>query len=164
MNTMGTPRPESSPDDRGPAARALVVARRLDGPRLVLSIFGEADVGSVLELRDGLRRALALAHDEVSVDLRGLTFCDLAGLDALNSFVREATDRGLRTSIHGMSPVLTWLNETFPPDGGAPTVRDRSTASGTGPAPPAPGPDSPDDGADAEALHPTGAPRPWPVR
>ncbi len=165
MESMSSPAPEWSPDDRGPAARSLVVIRRLDGPRLVLRVLGEADVGSVRDLRDGLRRALALALDEVSVDLSGLTFCDLAGLDALDDFVRDAADRGLTTSVHGMSPVLSWLHDTFPPHGdNLPLAVDRPTTPDPGGPHPTGAPASPADEGDPSARDPTRSPRPWPVR
>jgi ABC-type transporter Mla MlaB component len=90
-----------------------------DGTRLTLDVHGEADrftAGRMLaELSSALGPHLVLAR----VDLTDLAFCDLAGSDALHTFVEEAAGRGIVVELHGMSALLALIYSTFPPVAGA---------------------------------------------
>ena len=50
-------------------------------PRIVLS--GELDLAAVPLVDDRLRRAARLPSGAITIDVSGLTFCDLAGMRAL---------------------------------------------------------------------------------
>lgn len=101
-----------STDAEDPAV--LNVLRERNGERLVLRVVGEADVLNARSLLDDLRSALDQRSAVVVVDLSGLTFCDLAGMDALRAFRSEAAASGVQTAVEGMSPVLSWLQDAFP--------------------------------------------------
>lgn len=95
-------------------ASVAVVARR-DGPRLELWVHGEADVDTSDRLRADLRSGLDEGVREVVVDVSALTFCDLAGSDALHDFVEEVAARAVCTDVRGMSPLLAMIYRAFPP-------------------------------------------------
>ena len=90
------------------------VVARYEGTGLALALYGEADrysAGRMLaELLSALRPDLA----RVTVDLTDLSFCDLAGSDALHAFVDQAGSWGISVELHGMSTLLALLYSTFP--------------------------------------------------
>ncbi len=91
----------------------LRVDERLGAGQLLLVVSGEADYYTADTLRDYLGRALTPAARSVVVDVSGLRFCDLSGLDALDGFCAEAVTRGLPVTMQGMSPLLTRLRDMF---------------------------------------------------
>ena len=90
------------------------VRARDDGPRLALDVHGEADRYSAGQLLDELLSALRPDVQLVRVDLTDLSFCDLAGSDALHAFVDEAGSRGILVELHGMSALLDLIYTTYP--------------------------------------------------
>lgn len=111
--------------DRGPpsgGAWLLVMPMRAAG-RHVLVVVGEADSSTADQLRAELVAALAARPPSVLVELSGLDFCDLAGLDALHDCARAAADAGVTLAFRGMSPQLAWLHRTFPPAPRVPSPR-----------------------------------------
>ena len=85
-----------------------------NGPERVLFVLGEADASNAGQLRDNLMAAFAFSPASIVVDLSGLTFCALAGLDALNDVVAAADAFGVPLALRGMSRQLAWLHRTFP--------------------------------------------------
>lgn len=98
--------------DRG--AWLLVMPMREHGQH-VLVVVGEADVSTADQLHTELLEALAAQPPSVLVELSGLDFCDLAGLDALQGAAQAAADAGVRLAFQGMSPQLAWMYGAFPP-------------------------------------------------
>jgi anti-anti-sigma factor len=83
------------------------------GPRLVVGVAGEADVGTAAQLRDELVRCLRCRPQVLVVDLRDLDFCDLHGLDALDDATDVAHRAGITVALRGASVQLTWLWHRF---------------------------------------------------
>lgn len=91
----------------------LVTALRTAGQH-VLVVVGEADMHTAGYLRIQLIDPLRSKPPSVLVELGGLKFCDLAGLDALHDAARAAHDAGVALTFRGMSAQLAWLHRTFP--------------------------------------------------
>ena len=89
----------------------LEVRREVDsGPTVVVA--GSLDILSVAQLETELQR-LRFAHQDVCLDLRGLTFCDSSGVQALLTGYRKAVDDGLKFEITAASSsVLRLLDVT----------------------------------------------------
>ena len=100
------------PPVRPPAV--LVMALRA-AEQHILVVVGEADMHTAGYLRTQLIDLLRSNPPSVVVELGGLDFCDLAGLDALHDAVRTAQDIGVALTFRGMSAQLAWLHRTFPP-------------------------------------------------
>ena len=81
----------------------------------VLVVLGDADLATADQLRDQLTGALTGQPPSVLVELAGLDFCDLSGLDALHDAARQAHVAGVELTFRGMSAQLGWLHRTFPP-------------------------------------------------
>ena len=86
-----------------------------DGAQLVLLLHGEADAHTCRRMRTTLMSALVRHPSSVCVDLSDLTFCDLAGSDALHDFAQAAREREIPVDFRGMSPVLAMLYTEFAP-------------------------------------------------
>lgn len=100
---------------RPPAPGWLLVCNDTHRPSLALVVVvGEADFATAPQLKDGLLQALASGRPAVVVDVAGLDFCDLAGLDALHAGLDAAQRAGVLMTVRGMSPQLAWLHATFP--------------------------------------------------
>ena len=152
----------------------------------VLVVVGQADLATAELLRDDLTDALAGQPPSLLVELAGLDFCDLSGLDALHDAARQAHAAGVQLTFRGMSAQLAWLHRTFPardlPEPGSPQalastptaqaggatgsepgaaqlLHDRDPVSGraTDPAPPGPGPAAADPTTDRPAQTVLGA-------
>jgi len=108
--------PQADSPDPFPASW-VVVRSAVRGPELVLQVFGEADLTSAGQLRTDLLAELGAAPAgtfTLSLDLAGLGFCDLAGLDALHALLSVARSQHVRVQLSGMSPQLSWLHRNFP--------------------------------------------------
>ena len=81
----------------------------------VLVVVGQADLATADQLRDDLTDALTGQPLSLMVDLAGLDFCDLSGLDALHDAAQQAHAAGVQLTFRGMSTQLAWLHRTFPP-------------------------------------------------
>ena len=81
----------------------------------VLVVVGQADLTTAEQLRDDLTDALTEQPPCLLVDLAGLDFCDLSGLDALHDAARQAHAADVQLTFRGMSAQLAWLHRTFPP-------------------------------------------------
>lgn len=86
----------------------------------VLVVLGEADLSTADQLRGELIGALGVRPPALLVELGALQFCDLSGLDALHDAARAAAYAGVSMTFRGMSPMLEWLDRTFPPTKSAP--------------------------------------------
>ena len=74
------------------------------GDHIVVSIRGELDIASRAQL-DAER--ITIDGPSVAVDIGGVTFCDVAGLDALHRFVARLADGGdAEVHLVGASPAL----------------------------------------------------------
>lgn len=93
---------------------ASVVARYA-GANLAIHVHGEADRYAAGRLLAKLLSALRPDLESVRVDLTDLSFCDLAGSDALHAFVDEASSRGIHVELQGMSTLLSLVYTTYPP-------------------------------------------------
>ncbi|MET9934968.1 MULTISPECIES: STAS domain-containing protein [unclassified Streptomyces] len=65
------------------------------GGRTVVALRGELDLALVRRLRPGLD-ALVREADALTLDIRGLTFCDASGLGLLVRCARRTRERGAR--------------------------------------------------------------------
>ena len=101
----------------------LSVSPRRNGPQLVLVVLGEADLSTAGQLRDELLAAFAFTPASIVVDVSGLTFCGLAGLDALNDVVAAADAFCIPLELRGMSRQLSWMHRRFPARPTAPAGR-----------------------------------------
>jgi anti-anti-sigma factor len=81
---------------------------------LTLSASGEADVHTAASWREQLAEARAAWPHALVLDVSGLVFCGLAGLDVLNEVLADGRAAGATVTITGMSPQLAWLRHTFP--------------------------------------------------
>ena len=93
----------------------LLVMRLRAAEQHVLVVVGQADLTTADQLRDDLTDALTGQPPSLLVDLAGLDFCDLSGLDALHDAARQAHAAGVQLTFRGMSAQLAWLHRTFPP-------------------------------------------------
>ncbi len=96
------------------ASSVSVVVRR-EGRDVVVLLHGEADAHTSDDLRSALMSALEDSPRSVRVDLGDLSFCGLAGSDALHAFADEATAQEIPVDFDGMSPLLRTLFTRFPP-------------------------------------------------
>lgn len=94
------------------------VVARDEGTGLALTLYGEADRYSAGRLLAELLSALRPELERVSVDLTDLSFCDLAGSDALHAFIDQAGSWGIAAELHGMSRLLALIYTTYPPRDG----------------------------------------------
>ena len=146
----------------GPGTAQVRVVARTTGTHLLLEVSGEADLSTAPELRDELAAALSRCPRSVALEVSHLTYCDLAGLDALNDFCAEASRAGVPPVVRGMSPRLAWMNARFPTAHGMPASVESAAPE--------------DEPTGRERWRPGGAPfgsaraamgttpRPWPER
>jgi anti-sigma B factor antagonist len=76
---------------------SLDVAAGDDG-RTTITVGGELDLATAPQFGDAVGEALAAGP--VLVDLRGVSFMDSAGVRALNTALREASDRGSELRVY----------------------------------------------------------------
>jgi anti-anti-sigma regulatory factor len=100
----------------------LVVRSRVIGSELRLLVRGEADMSNAEQLRDELIEAIASWPHATVIDVSGLTFCGLAGLDALQAAQRAGTATGRQVGFAGMSRQLSWLDQISQERRGTPTA------------------------------------------
>lgn len=105
---------ESPPPAVAPRELRLRVVPLPGGPELVVLVAGEADLSTYELLRDQLVSVSAGGPTAVIVDVSGLSFCDLSGLDALLEAACISSGAGVPMTFQGMSPRLSWLFATFP--------------------------------------------------
>ncbi len=89
----------------------LVVDSIRIGDQVILSVRGELDVSSATTLDDGL---LTIDAPLVAVDLSGVTFCDVSGLDALHRFIARIGSDGrvdveIVSTSHAIDRILELL-------------------------------------------------------
>ena len=112
---LKAPEPGSAPQDPLPALAGWLLVFA-DGQRqpLTLVVLGEADLATAGQLRHALLEAVASTPVAVVVDLAGLEFCDLPGLDALHDGLDAAQAARVPMTVRGMSAQVAWLHRTFP--------------------------------------------------
>ena len=119
---QGLVRTAASPPSAGSGLRVIPVRA---AEQHVLIVVGEVDVANADQLRGHLTDALAGRPPELRIDLRGLDFCDLSGLDALHDAARTAANEGVYLTFSGVSALLAWMHHAFP------TVDEPPTTPGT---------------------------------
>ena len=93
---------------------ALMVMTLRAAEQHVLVVVGEADLHTADQLRAQIIGSLPEPPLSVLVELAGLDFCDLLGLDALHDAARAARAAGVALTFRGMSRQLSWLDHAFP--------------------------------------------------
>jgi anti-anti-sigma factor len=73
---------------------------------VTLDLSGELDVVSAVRLRTTVDDVISGAPHSVTVDLSDTTFCDVAGLRALDDTRQLATGTDARFELMGVSPYL----------------------------------------------------------
>lgn len=139
----------SRPPRVAPVARDVAVADQgavlllcpiSSGPQTVVALVGEADISTAGQLREQFADVLASRPGSVLMDVTGLDFCDISGLDALGEAASAAADAGLVMTLQGCSPQLAWLLNTIAPRSGVRPVQvsgrvpSARQASASGPA------------------------------
>lgn len=82
--------------------RSIFAARQtICGECLVLRLQGELDLAQLTALEQALGTALDSTRTLVVIDLTGITFCGVSGVEALIRAFVEARSRGLRVCIAG---------------------------------------------------------------
>ncbi len=133
--------PRVLPVDQAPAVAdqraVLVLCPIAGGPQTVVALIGEADISTAGQLRDQFADVLASRPGSVLMDVTGLDFCDISGVDALGEAAAAAVNAGLVMTLQGCSPQLSWLLDTIDPrsgvrpvqvSGGVPRPRQASTS------------------------------------
>lgn len=88
---------------------ALIVLPFLDGPRTVVVVAGDVDVGSAPKLQEELIGTLVCGTRALVVDLSDLAGCDQQGVRALRTAVQVAEARGVAVTLRGESPRVAGL-------------------------------------------------------
>jgi anti-anti-sigma regulatory factor len=96
-----------------PEPGRLLVRPVVEERQLTLLVFGEADFSTAVGLHRQLVDAMAGWPYTVVIDVSGLTFCGLAGLDALREAELVGAGDGRDVHVTGMSRQLSWLRRTF---------------------------------------------------
>lgn len=81
---------------------------------VIFEVRGEADIASATGLRQELAWALSVAGPRLVFDVSGLTFCALAGLDALVAAENGALAQGRSVRWSGESRLLARMRSTWP--------------------------------------------------
>lgn len=79
------------------------------GAEARLVAIGELDAATTQVLADAVRGALRGLVREVVIDIRGLTFCDAAGLRALTTIDTAVALRGVQLVLQGPCPAIELL-------------------------------------------------------
>jgi anti-anti-sigma factor len=108
-----------------PPLPALSMTSHLSNWVLTLAVAGEADIATAPLWREQLGDAYTAWPYALVLDLSGLLFCGLAGLDVLNEALARGNAAGALTTVTGMSQQLTWLRRTFPDPSRPPQSRRR---------------------------------------
>ena len=116
-----------APDDRD----LLDIRITVVGDSALISLTGELDLGTAPHLLEAVDTCLADRAREVSIDLSAVTFCDCAGLSAIDLAGSRATARGGKLQLLSPSPQVVRLFSLLrgsggphqPPAGGLPSPR-----------------------------------------
>jgi anti-anti-sigma factor len=100
-----------APEDKD---AALLVRADTGNGVLTLRLLGEVDLHTATGLRDQLRDMLRAWPYSAVIDVSGLTFCGLAGLDVLHEALARVCPAGEQIRVTGMSAQLSWLDQAFP--------------------------------------------------
>ncbi|MFD7341223.1 STAS domain-containing protein [Streptomyces violascens] len=101
--------PEKSPAASAPAnVSGELAVHGVAGADLVL-VAGELDLDNAQALYCALRGALDRSVENLTVDLRGVGFCDCSGLNALLRLRHRALTQGKTISIQGACPAVESL-------------------------------------------------------
>ena len=82
---------------------------------LMVTLEGELDLASAAQLRETLGSIVGRGHLDVAVDVRGVSFCDAAGLGALRRAEASVRAAGGRLTLHGPCPPLQTLLDLLEP-------------------------------------------------
>ncbi|WP_183093745.1 STAS domain-containing protein [Nocardioides stalactiti] len=115
---------------------SFTVRSRSSAALTIVRLTGELDLSSCSAVINAIRDVLAvpLRRELVVLDLREVTFCDLAGLRALDAGAVALADAGIRVDAHDTPPpvvrlvtmtgVARWL---LPPPTAGPPTRGATT-------------------------------------
>lgn len=79
---------------------------RVDGPRIVVSVRGEIDLGTAPTLRHALRDAVAEAGTDIVIDLEEVGYIDSAGAQELLVANENAHERSSTLTLHRVNPFV----------------------------------------------------------
>lgn len=88
-----------------------VKASHQPGGTVTLTVRGELDLATAQRLRVSVLDAMARYGPHVVLDVAGLSFCDVVGLQAIRDCAAEAAARGGGMSLIGISDQLRRLME-----------------------------------------------------
>ncbi|OEJ42939.1 hypothetical protein AR457_01275 [Streptomyces agglomeratus] len=92
-------------------ARTLLVNQNLE-TRMGLTLVGELDRESVPLLQTALQNCLQpVGRGDIEINVEGLTFCDVSGLNALLAAAHRAGGTGNSVRLHGPLPAVVRLLE-----------------------------------------------------
>ncbi|MCB5179304.1 STAS domain-containing protein [Streptomyces antimicrobicus] len=77
-----------------------------DDRELRIALAGELDFHTAGQVGPSLRAVAACGHPRLVLDLRGLTFCDSAGIDLLTRLDRHCRAGGTRLLLSGVPPLV----------------------------------------------------------
>ncbi|MFD9126361.1 STAS domain-containing protein [Kitasatospora sp. NPDC059571] len=94
-----------------PQSLLVSVLRSVPARRATVHVAGDIDLDSVAPLREALDLCLRDGIRTVRVDVRGVTFCDVTGLNVLLSAARRAASAGGTLTLWQPSPQVVRLLE-----------------------------------------------------
>lgn len=93
----------------------LLVCPLVDRATITFLLMGTLDGYTSRELVPQVRLPLREGSYAAAVlDVQGVEFCDLAGLDALHAAVRVAGTMDVPMTLRGASRTISWLHARFP--------------------------------------------------
>lgn len=106
-----------SSDVPGGPRRAFLDVSVVDStaPRARVAVRGELDLATAPRLEDTLRALVHEGYRDLDVDLDGVTFCDVAGLNALLRSHGDAVRDGGRLLVSGRCRPLRLMMEVLKP-------------------------------------------------
>lgn len=93
-----------------PTVPDLEITTSVEGDASLLVVVGEVDASSADELRSAVVDALA-AHQEIVIDLAGVTFMDSSGLSVLTHARNQLDEQGGKLTLRSPSSSVTRLLE-----------------------------------------------------
>jgi anti-sigma B factor antagonist len=79
----------------GRSGAAFFVEPECDPPRAIVTVLGEIDLASRPDLASCLQEAIASEVHTVTLELSGVSFIDLTGIEPIIEFHQECEDRGV---------------------------------------------------------------------
>jgi anti-anti-sigma factor len=100
--------PDGLPTDELGGQEILVISSRREATRVVMTLTGELDITGTGRLATEVQRALTQTPiDALEIDLRGLSFADSSGLQAILTACETTRLAGVTFRVVGVSPVVS---------------------------------------------------------